>query len=161
MQTLRTIRNLSFVAMLCAMLIAMQARVLASMGDAIETFCENWEDGENYDCDDCTTGEGFPPGWGASGSCDFSGIEDEQDRQLTAAAYCSDMWDACDSTCIGEYPDYLVEYYGWSMSSTHPCYDAYTTAECWWTWGNGSCDAGASSDWSCSCQRWNICECGE
>jgi len=151
MGTIRVLRNLTFVVTLCVTFVAMQARVLA-MGSAINTFCNNWA--ESYNCS-CTTG-GYPPGWEACGSCDFSS---EEDPETLGAAYCQDEWSACVDTCGDEYPDYLVAWYASNMDPNDECYGVWTDPGCWITWAGGSCYAGAWSSWNCVCESWNYCEC--
>jgi hypothetical protein len=152
------VRNFTFAVMLCAAFAAMQADLLA-VGEPIESFCESWEDQELYDCSDCETEQGFPPGFDASGSCDFSGIEDEEERLLTAAAYVQDAGFACDESCGGDYAEYVAEWYEDFGNPYHPCYSAWKNPECWITWGQGGGDAGTFSEWSCSCQYFFFCEC--
>jgi hypothetical protein len=160
MGSLKTVRNLGFVAMLCTIFAAVEARVLAvGMGDAIEEACAGWFDGEGYDCQDCSTGEGFPPDWGAHGSCDFSGIEDEEERLITAGNYCDGMWYACMESCETEYDDYVAAWFEFYMSPSDPCYEAAKDPSNWSTWGQGSCLAGNTSSWECSCDAFFFGEC--
>jgi hypothetical protein len=158
MLRMTTVRNFAFVAMLCATLAAMQARVLA-MGEEIEDACDAWADGEGYACWHCATGLGWEPDWEAEGSCDFSGIEDEEQRLNTAGAYCDDLWYACIDSCEEGYDDYLAAYFEWAMSETDPCYPAAIEPSNWWTWGQASCEAGETSQWACSCEGAFMGEC--
>jgi hypothetical protein len=154
---MRTIRNLAFVVMLCASFAAMQAHVLA-MGDAITDFCDDWW--HAHECYECHKDEGCPPDWQADGSCDFSHIEDEEEMLATAAAYCQEASDACDLTCGEEYAGFVTSWYEWTTNPNDPCYEALINPENWITWGQGSCNAGANSDWSCDCEAffWGECE---
>jgi hypothetical protein len=155
---LRKLRNLAFVILLCTAFAGIQADLLA-VGDPIESFCESWMDQELYDCEDCNTGEGFPPDWGASGSCDFSAIEDEEEMLQTAAAYVQDSWYACEQSCGEEYAEYVAGWYDDFANQTHPCYSAWKNPECWVTWGQVGGQAGPESDWNCGCERFFFCEC--
>jgi hypothetical protein len=152
-------RNLAFVLFICSATIAVQVDLLASMGSALRSACDNWEDGENYDCTDCSTGGGFPPEWEAEGSCDFSEIENEEDLLNTAAAYCMEIMEGFDQTCESEYGQNLASYFEWSLPEWDPCYQVAKDSGCWFTWATASCDAGPTSTWSGSCDGWNWCEC--
>ena len=154
-------RNLAFIVLLCSMFLALQANVFASMTSTIQDFCEAWEDGPNWDCTECATGLGFPPGWSADGECDFSGIEDENERLEVAGAYMADAWFACDDACGPNegYPQWVAEWYWWATSESDPCFSVLTDDECWWTWGQAGGQTGTFTTWSCSCQRFNVCVC--
>ena len=157
MEGIRT-RNLAFVVMLGAGFAATQADLLA-VGGAIRSFCDAWEDHGSYDCTDCNTDQSFPPGWDASGSCDFSGIVDEEEMLLTAAAYVQSAGSACDETCGGEYADYIADWYEDFGNPFDPCYQAQKDPQCWVTWSQAGGDAGPQSSWNCSCQYFFYCEC--
>jgi hypothetical protein len=153
-----TIRNGTFVLFVALTSYAFEERLLAAMGDKLAQMCQNWQDGEGYDCTACSRGQGFPPEWEASGNCDFSGVAPE-DLDQTAMAYCQEIMGAFDQTCETEYPHFLAAYYDWSMPTSHPCYSAYTDHRCWFTWTTGSCIAGPTSSWGGNCDRYNWCEC--
>ncbi len=159
MVNMKTVRNYAFLFLVCLTTYAMQARIIAAMGDSLKTACNGWKDGDGYDCTHCSRGLGFPPEWEAEGSCDFSGIEDEEERLQTAAAYCMELMFAFDETCESEYGGFLVGYYTNNLSEQDPCYAAATTSSCWFGWATASCDAGEFSTWSGGCQGFNMCEC--
>ncbi len=159
MQTLRTVRNFAFVLMLVATFAAMQARLLGYMGQALAGFCSGWEDGDGYDCTECFLGTGFAPDWNASGSCDFSGIEDEQVRLETAADYCDDAVSSCYESCEDEYAQYMATWHAQNWNTSDPCYDALKEPDCWMTWGQPGCSAGPESNWSCDCNAFFFCFC--
>jgi hypothetical protein len=154
-----SLRHFSFILLLSAAFVATQARVLA-MGGHISEFCDNWDSGEDYECTDCNDDEGIPPDWNANGSCDFSGIEDEELLLQTAAAYCEGFYDACEDECSQDYPAFVADYYESVMNETEPCYQAATSPECFEAWAQGGCIAGAESTWECSCGVFFVCECG-
>ena len=156
MRTLRLVRNCAFVFFVGLTAFAFEERLLASMGQAIGEACT--PSGDGYDCTDCTLGEGFEPDWGASGSCDFSGVAPEDLLQVTAD-YCQTLMSAFDETCETEYPDWLANWHNWGMPTTDPCYSAASDPECWFTWANAGCDAGANSTWGGECDSFMWCEC--
>jgi hypothetical protein len=146
--------------MLWSAFVAAQANLLAShFYHPLDSFCDAWEDQETYDCTECDTGGGFPPGFGADGSCDFSGIEDEEERLQTAAAYLQDSVFACDDSCDGDYAEYVADWYRDFGNPFDPCFDAQKDPECWFTWGQGGGQAGSQSTWSCGCERFFFCAC--
>jgi hypothetical protein len=141
-------------------LVALQTRVLAfHFYHPVSSFCDAWEYSNN--CAGCTLGTGTPPGWGANGNCDFSAIEDEEERLLTAAAYIDDAWEACAATCDFDYAEWIASWYGQFGSQTHECYWAWQDPYNWFTWEYASGTAGTFSTWNCSCQRFFTGECGE
>jgi hypothetical protein len=149
------LRNLAFVITMCATFAAMHSRVLA-FGEMPEIgqFCYDW--GNDYDCN-CTIGGGFNP-WGASGSCDFS-LDDfasEEELQQTAAAYCGEEFNACETDCSSpEYAAYLADRYCDEINCPASC-----EPEFYDTWaGADSCNAAAHSSWSCSCNYFFFGEC--
>jgi hypothetical protein len=157
------LRHLAFVTLLCTAFVGMQTNVLAGLEDPIEGFCGQWEDGPYWDCNDCDTDDAnWEPDFAASGSCDFSGIEDEGDMLNTAAGYLWEAGDACWDTCDGDYAEYVAEWYETNGNPFHECYEAWQDPWNWVTWdsfdgGNG---AGAFTEWSCTCQRFFFGECG-
>jgi hypothetical protein len=161
MCVLSRVRNGVFVLLMLITAYAFEARLLAVMGGALNQACQNWDEGEGWECTSCSLNQGFPPEWEASGNCDFSGVEPEEDRLQLAAAYCQDITFAFDDTCENEYPAYLADYYNWSLPSSHPCFSAATNPSCWFTWANASCLAGANSTWGGDCDRWLVCDCDD
>lgn len=153
------VRSVAFVVMLCTAFLAIQAELLASFSQPLSEFCDSWEDQEFYDCTECDLGTGHSPGWGANGECDFSGIEDEQERLFTAAAYVTDAGWSCDATCDDDYAEYVADWYYDLGNPFDPCYEAQSDPECWITWGSAGGEAGTVSNWSCSCQRFFQCAC--
>ncbi|MGE5834764.1 MAG: hypothetical protein ACM4AI_09815 [Acidobacteriota bacterium] len=156
------VRNLMFVTMLCATFAAMQARLLAQFDSPFtgwNGFCREWEDGDGYDCTDCPNLQGNPPDFYASGSCDFSGIEDEELRLSTASAYVQGSGAACDDTCDDDYRDYLIDWYQWTYPY-HECYEAWGVPENWATWGDPGGSTGTNSTWSCACDYFFFGFCG-
>jgi hypothetical protein len=159
MPRLTTIRNCTFVLFCLVTAFAFEERLLAAMGDSLKSACQGWENGDGYDCTACARGIGYPdPDWEAEGYCDFSGAQND-DPEFLGAAYCEGIMLGLDSTCESEYPEYLASWSSWAMSTNDPCYRAATDPQCWITWANGSCDAGAYSTWSGSCDRFMWCEC--
>jgi hypothetical protein len=159
MHTARLFRNCSFLVLVAAAVVAVQVRLFAAMGDSLGYACSLWEQGDGYACTSCSTGAGFPPEWGASGDCDFSGIEDDFERDNAALNYCGEITSAFDATCENEYPDYLAAYHENYWPTWDECYDALRDPECWFSWANASCDAGPQSTWSGDCQAIFWCEC--
>jgi hypothetical protein len=132
--------------------VATQAGVLA-MGGAIGDWCNDWD--AEYE-GECWIGGGFPPGWSANGNIDLS---EEEEPELIGAALCNGLWDACEEDCSTPYKEYVADWASSTMSESDPCYSAATDPACYETWGNGSCDAGPITTWSCSCQSFMFCEC--
>ena len=159
MPSLTLVRKLSFVLFVCIACVAIEVRVFAAMGDALENVCDNWDNGVGFNCTNCSMGGGFPPEWTANGSCDFSEIEDQEEREQTAAAYCMEHMSGFDQTCETEFDNYLATYFDNYMPTSDPCYNSAKRPECWFTWANASCDAGTSSSWSGNCDAFFICEC--
>jgi hypothetical protein len=142
------------VLVIATTVLALQTGVLASMGDSIGGWCSDW--GGEYD-GECWIGEGFPPGWSAHGNIDLSELEEPE---LVGAALCNGLWDACDEDCGAPYSTYVADYMSFYLSGTNPCYSAATDPGCYETWGDGSCDAGSTTTWSCGCHAFMYCECG-
>ena len=152
-------RNLAFVTLVCIGTFAFETKVFAAMGDALENVCDNWDNGVGFNCTHCSTGGGFPPEWTAEGSCDFSEIESQEEREQTAAAYCMEHMGGFDQTCETEFDNHLATWFEFNMSTSDPCYQAAKTPGCWFTWANASCDAGAQSSWNGNCEAFLTCEC--
>jgi hypothetical protein len=137
----------------------MQANLFADLEDDMEAFCSLWEDGAYWDCTDCETDLVPEPGFKALGSCDFSGIENEETRLLTAAGYVQDSNDACWDTCDQDYAEFLAEWHELNGNPSDPCYQAWQNPYNWVTWEHVSGDAGTYSEWSCECERFFWGEC--
>jgi hypothetical protein len=143
--------------MLCTVVAGMQTRVLAFDED-IDSFCSSWEDGDGYDCTDCSGGTSLS-NYSADGSCDFSAITDEELMLQTAAAYIQDSWQACDDTCDAGYANFVAGWYENYGSQSDPCYQAWKDPDSWMTWAHVGGTAGPQSEWSCSCQKFFVGEC--
>lgn len=150
MITVRMARNLMFIVMLAITVMASETGVLA-MGASLGEAC----DPEEYTCE-CNIGNGFPPGWEASGNCDFS---EANDPEQEGGAFCNGIYDACDEDCGEPYAEYVANYYSAYMNPSDPCYSAATDPDSYITWGNGSCNAGGFTTWWCSCQFFFFAEC--
>lgn len=160
MRSLPMLRNITFILFACLTAVAFEAQLFASMGQALGEACDDWQNGNGYDCQDCNLGEGFEPDWGANGSCDFSELEPGPETDILIITYCQDLMSAFDETCETEYPEFLAQYYEWTMWETDPCYSASTSPSCWFTWANAGCIAGSYSTWEGSCDAVRMCECG-
>ena len=158
--TIQRTKNLIFLLLVCGTFVASQKGLLADQWQPVRDFCEGYENGDGYDCTECSVDTGYPPTFSADGECDFSGIEDEEALEMQAAAYTQDAYDACDEICTdSEYADYIASWYEFFGNPFDPCYDAQVDGECWFTWTHFDGDAGPYSTWGCECERYNFCEC--
>jgi hypothetical protein len=140
MRTLRSLRNIAFVLMLGAGIAAMETRLLAAY--SIDD-CAGWSGGYDCSCDD------GPPSW--SGTCDFS---ETSDPLGLANEFCISTFSECISSCeSSEWAEEVAEANcnPWDPRTCDPdCYATYAA--------ENSCNAGETSDFSCSCDYYLWCE---
>lgn len=146
------IRSLVFLLMVCLTFVAVEKKVLATgLGDAIWDFCSGWYDGDGYDCEDCNEEGTMTQSLRWNGTCDFSGIEDEELRDFTSMTYVQDAWGACDETCGIEYIEYVIDWLQWTYPQDE-CYEAWEVTSNWMGWANPGGSAGTNANWSCQCE---------
>lgn len=92
-----------------------------------------------------------PTNWSWTGQYDISSYGEEAPSM--AAYICDDIIFGCYESCESE--DFK-QYLSW-MNSGGPCGE--WPEWCWITWGNPSCQQGATGSFSCTCGYFNQCIC--
>jgi len=151
MLTLRLLRNVAFVTMLCAAFAGMQSRVLATMGDRLNEMC--YPSTEHCSCHDNLTYGGE---WSMSGSCDFSS---EEDPISHGYEYCNAEFSACESECYSsDYREYVASWWGAYGDPWDPFREVQMRPECWYGFPvNNGCGSGEQVSWTCTCGAFNYC----
>lgn len=138
----RRLRHVAFLAM-CVAFVSLTVQVARASSDLART-CMFW----NFESDVACTFDSSSGTWSASGSYDFSEM-DENDALARAGDLCDAFYWAADYDCYPsqDFLTYLYNYHGQQYPE-----------ECFITWTSGfSCDIGTTGSFSAGCGVMNWC----